>query len=79
MVTVVALCFAATYFVGWANPDVLAVSINGQSVNLLTAVYITIMAGFLFYAKEVSQNRVDIIIQDIGGIGLLFLCVNIHC
>ena len=50
---IVALCFAATYLVGWANPDVLAVSINGQSVNLLTAVYVVIMAGFLFYAKEV--------------------------
>lgn len=50
---IVALCFAATYLVGWLNPDVMAVTINGQSVNLLTAVYLIIMAGFLFYAKEV--------------------------
>lgn len=50
---IVALCFAVTYAVGWMNPDVLAVTINGQSVNLLTAVYLVIMAGFLFYAKEV--------------------------
>lgn len=50
---VVAICFAITYLVGWLCPNVLAVYINGQSVNLLTAVYLVIMAGFLFYAKEV--------------------------
>lgn len=50
---IVALCFAITYLVGWLCPNVLAVYINGQSVNLLTAVYLVIMAGFLFYAKEV--------------------------
>lgn len=53
---IVALCFAATYLVGWINPNVLAVTINGQSVNLLTAVYLVIMAGFLFYAKEVIMK-----------------------
>ena len=53
---IVALCFAAAYLVGWANPDVLAVTINGQSVNLLTAIYVVIMAGFLFYAKEVLMK-----------------------
>ena len=50
---IVALCFAITYLVGWLNPDVVAISINGQAVNLLTAVYLVIMAGFLFYAYEV--------------------------
>ena len=50
---IVAMCFAITYLVGWLNPDVVAISINGQAVNLLTAVYLVIMAGFLFYAYEV--------------------------
>lgn len=50
---IVVLCFAATYLVGWLNPGVVAVSINGQEVNLLTAVYTAIMAGFLFYAAQV--------------------------
>ena len=58
---IVALCFAATYLVGWINPDVLAVTINGQSVNLLTAVYLVIMAGFLFYAKEVIAKLTSFI------------------
>ena len=48
-----ALCFIVTYLVGWLNPAVVAISINGQAVNLLTAVYLVIMAGFLFYAYEV--------------------------
>ncbi len=50
---IVALCFIVTYLVGWLNPAVVAISINGQAVNLLTAVYLVIMAGFLFYAYEV--------------------------
>lgn len=50
---IVAMCFAITYLVGWLNPEVVAISINGQAVNLLTAVYLVIMAGFLFYAYEV--------------------------
>lgn len=50
---IVAVCFAITYLVGWLNPEVVAISINGQAVNLLTAVYLVIMAGFLFYAYEV--------------------------
>lgn len=55
---IVALCFVATYLVGWLNPDVLAVTINGQSANLLTAVYLVIMSGFLFYAQEVIRKLV---------------------
>lgn len=58
---IVALCFIVTYAVGWLNPDIMAVSINGQSVNLLTAVYIVIMAGFLFYAKEVLVKLVTFV------------------
>lgn len=50
---IVAVCFIITYLVGWLNPGVVAISINGQAVNLLTAVYLVIMAGFLFYAYEV--------------------------
>ncbi len=50
---IVAACFAVTYLIGWLNPDVLAVTINGEAVNLLTAVTLVVMAGFLFYAKEV--------------------------
>lgn len=50
---IVALCFVSTYLVGWLNPDIVAISINGQAVNLLTAVYLVVMAGFLFYAYEV--------------------------
>ena len=69
---IVALCFTATYLVGWINPDVLAVTINGQSVNLLTAVYLVIMAGFLFYAKEVIIKLVSFVYGKLN-IGELFV------
>lgn len=69
---IVALCFASTYLVGWINPDVLAVTINGQSVNLLTAVYLVIMAGFLFYAKEVIMKLASFVYGKLA-IGELFV------
>lgn len=69
---IVALCFTATYLVGWINPDVLAVTINGQSVNLLTAVYLVIMAGFLFYAKEVIMKLASFVYGKLA-IGELFV------
>lgn len=50
---VVSMCFLLVYGVGWLNPDVVAVSIDGTDVNLLTAVHMILMAGFLVYAKEV--------------------------
>ncbi|MEG1593614.1 MAG: hypothetical protein RR350_04325 [Oscillibacter sp.] len=50
---IVAVCFGLVYLVGWLNPDVVAVTIDGTAVNLLMAVYMILMAGFLFYAKEV--------------------------
>lgn len=34
---------------------------DGETVNLLTAVYIIIMAGFLFYAKEVLVKLVTFV------------------
>lgn len=55
------MCFAITYLVGWLNPEVVAISINGQAVNLLTAVYLAIMAGFLFYSYEVIGKLVGFV------------------
>lgn len=75
---IVALCFTATYLVGWINPDVLAVTINGQSVNLLTAVYLVIMAGFLFYAKEVIMKLASFVYGKLAIEELLVSDVVLH-
>jgi len=50
---VVIICFIATYFVGIINPNVIAVSINGEMVNVMTGMNLVVMAGFVFYTKEV--------------------------
>jgi hypothetical protein len=46
-------CFMATYFVGYLNPDIVAVNINGTAVNVLVGVYLIVMAAYIWYAKEV--------------------------
>jgi uncharacterized membrane protein (DUF485 family) len=53
---VVALCFIATYGVGYLNPDIMAVNINGIDVNLLIGVTIILSMGYVWYAKEVISK-----------------------
>ena len=50
---VVVICFILTYFVGLLNPNVVAISVNGEMVNVLTAMNLVVLAGFTWYAKEV--------------------------
>lgn len=49
---VVALCAVGLYGIGYLNPNVIAVNVDGQSVNLLTATYLVIMSAFVLYAKQ---------------------------
>ena len=52
--TIIAICFFATYYAGYINPDIIAVNVNGEEVNLLTACYMILLSGFVFYATQVS-------------------------
>jgi len=49
-------CFIATYFIGSVNPDVIVMKVNEVDVNLLTAVYITVLGAFVSYGGQVVQK-----------------------
>ena len=57
---VIVLCFLLVYVAGALNPDVVAVEVGGAQVNLLTAVYMIVLAGFYYYAKQVVQKLIII-------------------
>ena len=59
--TIIAICFFATYYAGHLNPDIIAVNVNGEEVNLLTACYLILFSGFVFYAGQVSVKFVSLI------------------
>lgn len=65
---IIALCAVGIYGVGYLNPNVIAMNVNGQDVNLLTAIYMLLMTGFVLYAKQCVEKLSKIIL---GGKSLL--------
>ena len=53
--------FVAVYFAGWLVPEMQAVIIDGEPVNLTTAMLYVVLAGFLWYAKEVLTKLAALI------------------
>ena len=52
---VVAASLIAVYYAGWLNPDLLVIEAEGQTVNLMTAVHIALLAAFTAYAVDVLK------------------------
>lgn len=48
----VIVCAFIMYIVGWLNPNVVAINIDGQAITLLMAIYMVIMTAFVTYAKQ---------------------------
>ena len=59
---VVTLCAMGIYGIGYINPSVIALDIDGQAVNLLTAVSLVVMGAFIFYGKQCIDKLSKIII-----------------
>ena len=57
---VVAAALVAVYFAGYLNPDLMVVEVDGQTVNLMTAVSLAMLAGFTAYAGDVPRS-VDVL------------------
>ena len=53
---IITFSFVACYFVGTLNPDVIIINANGQDLNLLTAINILILAGYVWYGKQVIEK-----------------------
>lgn len=64
---VVALALIAVYFAGFLNPDLLVVEADGQSVNLMTAVSLAMLAAFTAYAVDVLKKLKEMIFTATPG------------
>ena len=54
---VIALALIAVYFAGYLNPDLMVVEVSGQTVNLMTAVSLVMLAAFTAYAVDGQAER----------------------
>lgn len=53
---IVALAIAAVWVAGWMNPTLLVVEADGQSVNLMSAVVLIMLAAFAAYAVDICRK-----------------------
>lgn len=58
---VIALALIAVYFAGFLNPDLMVVEVDGQTVNLMTAVSLAMLAAFTAYAVDVLKKLKDML------------------
>ena len=58
---VVAAALVAVYFAGYLNPDLMVVEVDGQTVNLMTAVSLAMLAAFTAYAVDVLKKLKDML------------------
>ena len=58
---VVAAALVAVYFAGYLNPDLMVVEVSGQTVNLMTAVSLVMLAAFTAYAVDVIGKLKDML------------------
>lgn len=50
------VCIFVTYYVGWLNPNIASITINGMKVDVLTALHMAMLAGYGHYAKQVIEK-----------------------
>ena len=56
-----AAALVAVYFAGYLNPDLMVVEVDGQTVNLMTAVSLAMLAAFTAYAVDVLKKLKDML------------------
>lgn len=64
---VVAAALIAVYLAGFLNPDLMVVDVDGQKVNLMTAVTLTMLAAFTAYAVDVIKKLKDMLTTPTPG------------
>lgn len=54
-------CFILVYAAGLLTFDLAIININGEEVNVLTAIYLLLVYAFYHYSKEVISKLRDVI------------------
>lgn len=57
----------AVYFAGYLNPDLLVIETGDEAVNLMTAIYIMMLAAFAVYAVDVLKKLKDMLTTPTPG------------
>lgn len=70
---VVAMALIAVYFSGYLNPDLMVVEVDGQTVNLITAVSLAMLAAFTAYAVDVLKKLKDMLSTATPGVDAALL------
>ena len=53
---IIAACFVAFYVAGRLNPDIVAIDIDGETVNVATAANLAMVTAYVLYAKDVFSK-----------------------
>lgn len=64
---IVAACFIAFYMAGWLNPDIIAIDVDGQTVNLMTASNLALLTAYVLYVKDVFVKLKNLILSKTSG------------
>lgn len=64
---IVAACFIAFYMAGYLNPDIIAIEVDGQTVNLMTASNLALLTAYVLYAKDVFVKLKNLILSKTSG------------
>ena len=64
---IVAACFIAFYMAGWLNPGIIAIDVDGQTVNLMTASNLALLTAYVLYAKDVFVKLKNMILSKTSG------------
>ena len=76
---IVAACFIAFYMAGYLNPDIIAIEVDEQTVNLMTAsnlakavenlrqAHLALLTAYVLYAKDVFVKLKNLILSKTSG------------
>lgn len=62
---IISAVLIAVYLSGWLNPDLLVIDADGESINLMTAIYLLLLAAFAFYAIDILKKLKQILTSHV--------------
>ena len=64
---IIAACFIAFYVAGRLNPDVVAIELEGDVVNVATAANIAMITAYVLYAKDAFVKLSELVLSKTTG------------
>ena len=64
---IIAACFVAFYVAGRLNPDIVAIDIDGETVNVATAANLAMVTAYVLYAKDVFSKLSKLVVSKTSG------------